>query len=221
MSPAHRQRIFVIDDHAVVRAGLIAILSSQADLTVAAEAGSVAEAGAVTAAGLQNFDVILLDIGLPDGSGWELLQSLRAHPGGAPPVLVLSSHREDEYAVQALRSGAAGFLSKESAPEALVAAVRRVANGGRYVSAEVAERLAGTVVDGNSALAPHERLTPREFTVFQRIATGRSLVAIGAELHVSPKTVTSWRARILDKLGLDNNAALTRYALAKGLITTD
>lgn len=216
MSAASRYRVLIVDDHAVVRAGLRAILHEQPDLVVVAEAASKTEAIAALAAG--PCDVAVVDLALPDGSGLELLETLRGGTDDRPPVLILSSHRDNEYAIQALRHGAAGFLSKDMAPEELAAAVRRVAAGGRYVSPEVAARLAGTVLDGDAGLEPHERLTARELEVFLRIAAGRSLVSIAEELHVSPKTVTSWRSRILDKLGLDNNAALARYALRKGLL---
>ena len=211
------RRILVVDDHAIVRAGLRAILDAHADLEVVAEAGTAADA--LQLAQEQRFDAIVLDLGLPDRSGWDLLRMLRALPEGAPPILILSSHREDEYAIQAMRHGAHGFLAKELAPEELVVAVRRVAAGERYVSASLAARLASSVLDGPSgSLDPHELLTPRELQVFLRIAAGRPLVAIGEELHVSPKTVTSWRSRILGKLGLENNADLVSYALRRGLI---
>jgi len=213
---APRRRVLIVDDHAVVRAGLRAILNEQKDLVVVAEAATKAEA--VEALAAEPCDVAVVDLALPDGSGLDLLKATRDRRGGRPPVLIMSSHRDDEYAIQALRHGAAGFLSKDMAPEELAAAVRRVAAGGRYVSPEVAARLAGTVLDGEAGLEPHERLTPREFEVFLRIAAGRSLVSIAEELHVSPKTVTSWRSRILDKLGLDNNAALARYAQRRGLL---
>ena len=216
MNATARRRVLIVDAHAVVRAGLRTILNEHPDLVVVAEAGTKAEA--LEALGAQPCDVVVVDLALPDGSGFDLLKAAQTRRASLPPVLILSSHRDDQYAIQALRHGAAGFLSKDMAADELAAAVRRVAAGGRYLSPEVAVRLAGTVLDGDSGLEPHERLTPRELEVFLRIAAGRSLVSIAEELHVSPKTVTSWRSRILEKLGLENNAALARYALLKGLL---
>jgi DNA-binding NarL/FixJ family response regulator len=215
MSPG-RSQLLIVDDHAVVRAGLMSLLNAQPDLEVAAAVGTVAEALAQIRA--RAFDLVVLDLGLPGKSGWELLKALCSAAGPNPPVLILSAQREEEYAVQALRLGAAGYLSKEAAPERLAAAVRRILAGGRYISPEVAERLAGALVAGNSALQPHERLAPREFQVLLMIGAGRALVDIADELHVSPKTVTSWRSRILEKLALATNADLVRYCLQHELI---
>lgn len=212
-----RRRLLVVDDHELVRAGLRSVLDAQPDLVVAGEAGTAAEA--LRLASAQRYDAIVLDVSLPGQSGWEVLEALRGLPGGAPPVLMLSSHREQEFALQALRHGAQGYLPKDQPAGELLAALRLVIAGKRYVGAELAARLAESVLDhADPSLEPHERLTPREFQVFLRIAEGRALVAIGEELHVSPKTVTSWRARILEKLDAKGNADLVAYALRKGLI---
>lgn len=211
-----RHPLLIVDDHAVVRVGLASLLNAQPDLEVTGAVGTVAEA----LAQLRNraFDLVILDVGLPGKSGWDLLRSLHAIAGPHPPVLILSAQREDEYAVQALRLGAAGYLSKDAAADKLVGAVRRVLGGGRYISPEVADYLASALLAGEAALQPHERLAPREFQVLLLIAAGRSLVDIARELNVSPKTVTSWRARILDKLALANNADLVRYCLEHDLL---
>lgn len=211
-----RSRILIVDDHAVVRAGLMSLLNAQPDLEVVAAAGTVDEALAQIRT--RQLDLVILDVSLPGKNGWDLLKSLRVSDGPQPPVLVLSAQREEEYAVQALRLGAAGYLSKDAAPEKLAVAVRRVLGGGRYISPEIAEHLAGALVTGESTLQPHERLAPREFQVLLMIAAGRALVDIANELSVSPKTVTSWRSRILEKLALETNADLIRYCLQRELI---
>ena len=213
---ARRSQILIVDDHAVVRAGLMSLLNVQPDLEVVAAVGSVAEAQAQLRT--RDFDLVILDVGLPEKSGWDLLKSLGASSEPHPPVLILSAQREEDYAVQALRLGAAGFLSKDAAPEKLAIAVRRVIGGGRYISPEVAEHIAGALLAGEATLQPHERLAPREFQVLLMIAAGRALVDIATELNVSPKTVTSWRSRILDKMALQSNADLTRYCLQRELI---
>ena len=213
---ARRSQVLIVDDHAVVRAGLMSLLNAQPDIEVAAAVGTVTEALEQIRA--RALDLVILDVGLPEKNGWDLLKTLHTLDGPHPPVLILSAQREEEYAVQAFRLGAAGYLSKDAPSERLVLAVRRVLGGGRYVSPEVAEHLAGALITGDSALQPHERLAPREFQVMLMIAAGRPLVDIASELNVSPKTVTSWRSRILEKLMLASNADLVRYCLQRDLI---
>jgi two-component system, NarL family, invasion response regulator UvrY len=145
-------RILVVDDHAIVRAGICAILNGHVDLQVTAEAESAPDA--IRLVGSQRFDAIVLDLNMPAGSGWEFLRSLRAGVAGATPILVLSAHSEEEYAIQALRHGAAGYLSKDRAPQELVQAVLRVAAGGRFIGEKVASRLADVVLGSESPLAP-------------------------------------------------------------------
>jgi two-component system, NarL family, invasion response regulator UvrY len=215
MSTDQRRRILIVDDHAVVRAGLTSLFEAQHDLAVAASVGSVPEALNLIATNA--FDLVMVDVGMPGKSGWDFLKELRSSQTRHPPVLILSAHSEQEYAVQALRLGAAGYLSKSAAPDELLDAVRRVLSGKRYVSADIAEHLASAVLAGDAALQPHERLAPREFQVMLMIASGRSLVDIADQLHVSPKTVTTWRSRILEKLELDSNAELVRYCLQRNL----
>lgn len=204
----------VVDDHAVVRAGIKAILNEQADISVAAEASSVDQAKDLIYK--QTFHIVVLDVALGRESGWEVLRYVRTRPVRIG-VLMLSAFREEEYAIQALKSGADGFLNKESAPDQLVTAVRRIAAGHKFASPDMVDKIARSLV-GNSA-APLETLSEREFEVMRMIAAGQSLVAIADNLHVSPKTVTTYRARVLEKLGLENNAALTRFAVDNNLLS--
>lgn len=206
-------KILIVDDHAVVREGLKSILHSAVNIDVEAEAGSVPEALAVLKD--QTFDLVLLDLTLRDQSGMELLKVVKTkYP--KLRVLILSAFGEDQYAVQALKAGADGYLNKESAAESLIAAVERVASGKKYVSPNLAEKLASSLI-GTDQL-PHEKLSDREFVVLRLIAAGNSLVAIADQLHVSTKTVTTYRSRVMEKTGFTNNADLTRYALEHGLL---
>jgi DNA-binding NarL/FixJ family response regulator len=208
--------LLVVDDHALVRAGLRALLKDDPAIEIAAEAANAREA--LQRLAEQAFDVILLDVTLPDGTGWDLLEGIRRSPARATPVLMLSAHDDREYGLLALRAGAAGYLCKSQDATVVAGAIRRVAAGGRYVSEGLAERLAGLAVDGIESCQAHERLSPRELQVLSRLAAGQSLISIATRLHVSPKTVTSWRTRLLRKLGCRSNAALTRYAVRHGLI---
>lgn len=206
--------VLVADDHAVVRLGLRSIIDDTPDLRVAAEVSTGAEVLTLTRE--RRFDVVLLDLTMPGTSGLEVLAHLRAeHP--RLPVLVLSMHAEDQYAVRVLRAGAAGYLNKESAPERLVEAIRRVAAGGRYVSPETAERLLDAVTIGSQG-PEHEALSDREFQVMRLLAGGLAVGEIADRLSLSVKTVSTYRTRVLEKLHMRTNADLTRYALANGLI---
>lgn len=207
-------RVLVADDHAVVRRGLRQILEAESDIEVVAEATNGAEAVALVRE--RAVDVALLDITMPGRSGLEVLRELR----GVRPevrVLVLSMHPEERYAVRVLKEGAAGYLTKESAPEELVSAVRKVAAGGRYIGASLAERLAGEISTQGERLA-HELLSGREYEIMCRLAAGKTVGQIAAELALGVNTVSTYRARVLQKLGLDNNAELMRYALHHQLI---
>ena len=206
--------VLVADDHAVVRLGLRSIIDDTPDLRVAAEVSTGAEVLTLTRE--RRFDVVLLDLTMPGTSGLEVLAHLRAeHP--RLPVLVLSMHAEDQYAVRVLRAGAAGYLNKESAPERLVEAIRRVAAGGRYVSPETAERLLDAVTIGSQG-PEHEALSDREFQVMRLLAGGLAVGEIADRLSRSVKTVSTYRTRVLETLHMRTNADLTRYALANGLI---
>jgi len=203
-----------VDDHAVVREGLKRILEEQDDCVVAAEASNVPEACAWLRK--RSFDLVLLDLSLPQRNGLELLKMIKKDTPRLP-VLVLSAYGEDHYAVRALKDGADGYLNKESAAESLIAAVRKVASGGKFLTATLAERLALEIGAQDNAFL-HESLSHRELSVLKLIARGNSLKSIAAQFHISAKTVTTYRARIMEKTGLASNAALTRYMLENQLL---
>jgi len=207
-------RVLVADDHAVVRHGLKQILSEEPDIQEVGEAGSVAEA--LRMGREAEWDVVILDITMPDGSGLDILRELK-HQKPQLPVLVLSVHSEDQYALRVLRSGAAGYLTKECAPQELVQAVRRVVAGGKYVGLDLAERLAEVLAGDRDAQA-HEQLSDREFQVLCLIGSGKSAGEIAQELSLSPKTVSTYRRRVLDKMHMNSNVELTRYVLEHQLI---
>jgi DNA-binding NarL/FixJ family response regulator len=207
-------KVCVIDDHAVVREGLKRIIAENPGMAVTAEAGDGHEALKV----LQSHpcDVVLLDITMPTKSGLDVLKELHAS-APALPVLVLSMHAEDQYAVRVLRAGAAGYLTKESAPAKLVQAIRKVVRGGKYVSQTLAEKLVYEL-DSDSSKAPHEALSDREYQVLCLIASGKTVTDIAEELALSVKTISTYRVRILEKLNMKNNAELTRYAIKESLV---
>jgi two-component system invasion response regulator UvrY len=206
-------RVFVADDHAVVRRGVLQILEDVPDIAVAGEAGS----GRETLCGVQatDPDVLLLDITMPEGGGLEVLAQLR-NLRPELRVLFLSMYPEKQYAIRALRAGAAGYLTKESAPEELVAAIRKAAQGGTYVSQTLAEKLAGEL-KGEAPKEPYEVLSDREYQVVRLLAAGKTIGEIAADLSLSVKTVSTYRARILEKLGLRSTAEVIRYAFEQGL----
>lgn len=207
-------RIVLVDDHAIVRRGLRGILEEQPGFRVVGEAADGAQLGAVLRE--HPADVVVLDIGLPGRSGIDIVQALaQEHP--EVRALMLSIYPEDQYGLRALRSGAAGYLNKTSAPEELVRAVETVASGRKYVSPALAQALVMNLT-GESADRPHERLSNREYQTLLAIARGKRLAEIAEELSLSPKTVSVYRARILEKLGLANNVELTHYALKQGLV---
>jgi DNA-binding NarL/FixJ family response regulator len=206
-------KVLLVDDHAVVRNGIRLMLDSVDDIEVAGEAGTAHDALLATQA--QHYDVVLVDINLPDKSGLELIKRLRAH-GAKPAVVVLSAYPEEMYALRAFKKGAAAYLNKRSSADAIIAAVRKAAAGGKYVSPEVMERFAGMI--GGEAMRGHDELSDRELEVLKHLAAGESLVRIAELLHLSPSTVTTYRARVLEKMGMKNNAELTRYALEHGLL---
>lgn len=208
-------RVLIVDDHAVVRQGIRQILADHPDIEVADEAGTEQEA--IDKARTGRCSLVLLDLSLPGRGGLEVLKQLREELPRLP-VLVLTMHPEDQYAVRTIRSGAAGYLTKQSAPEELVRAVRQVAAGRRYLTAAVAERLADQVRHDDSR-PRHEALSDREFQVLRAIAAGRTVSDIARELALSVKTVSTYRARILEKMELRNNAELTHYAFQHGLVS--
>jgi two-component system invasion response regulator UvrY len=208
-------RVAIADDHAVVRRGLRQMIADESDMAVVGEAGTSQEI--LDLARKQSCDVIVLDISMPGRNGLDILRDLRKEfPKTA--VFVLSMHPEDQYAVQAFRAGAAGYMTKESAPDELVSAIRKVVGGGRYVSAALAEKLA-LDLSTHDGRALHEGLSAREFQVLCMIAAGKSVTEIADELTLSVKTIGTYRARILEKMEMKNNAELIRYALQQRLVT--
>jgi len=207
-------RVLIADDHAVVRAGLKQILAENADVRVVAEAASGNDT--LNAVRTDHFDVIVLDMSMPGRSGLDLIRQVKQEQPQAR-VLVLSMHQEDQYAVRALKAGASGYLNKDSAPEMLVGAIRKVAAGGAFISPAIAEQLAQGVIRSDERL-PHTLLSDREFQVFQSLANGESVSAIADKLSLSVKTVSTHKTRIMQKMGMQAAADLIRYALEHGLI---
>ena len=207
-------RIIVADDHPVVREGIKRILAAAGGLEVVGEAGDAA--GALERAREMEHDLVLLDLSMPGAEGLDLLKQLRRERPKVP-VLILTVSTADQYAVRALRAGASGYLTKDNAPAELVGAIRRVVHGGRYVSPDVAEALASHLAEGNET-APHERLSDREFQVFHLIATGTPTRDIAHRLGLNIKTVSTYRARIFEKMELASPAELAAYAVRHRLI---
>jgi two-component system invasion response regulator UvrY len=206
-------RAVICDDHAIVRRGLRQILTESGSVEVIAEVGSYAELHHVLRPGAAF--VLLLDIELPGKNGMEILELVhKEYPKVS--VLMLSLYPEDQYAVRALRSGAMGYLNKNSAPEKLLEAVRQVAAGRKYISAEVSMILADRITE-SAPDAPHEGLSNREFQVLKLIASGKRLSEIADALAISPKTVSVYRARVIEKLGVANNVEISHYAVKHGL----
>jgi DNA-binding NarL/FixJ family response regulator len=213
-APHRPCNILVADDHAVVRRGLRQVIADECDGATVEEA-STGQA-ALDAVRRQDWAVVILDINLPDKNGLEVLKDLKAMRP-ALPVLILSHHAEAEYAARAFKAGAAGYLTKESASEELAAAIRKVLAGGRYVSPSFAEQLAGRLTSDLDTL-PHHALSDREHLVLCQIAQGKAVSQIADELALSVKTISTYRARLLEKLQLANNAELMRYAFDHRLV---
>ena len=207
-------RILIADDHAVVRRGLKEILAEEFHKARFGEAESGAETIQQVRQG--DWDVLILDISMPDRGGLEVLKDVKAIRPKLP-VLVLSVHPEDQYAVRTLKAGAAGYLTKETAPDKLVEAVNKAVSGGQYVSVSLGERLADDVRKGRDGL-PHEGLSDREYEVVCMIASGKLVSEIADELSLSVKTVSTYRTRALEKMGIKSNAALMRYAIDHKLV---
>jgi two-component system, NarL family, invasion response regulator UvrY len=208
-------RILIADDHAIVREGLKQILADTKDMIAAGEAGNGLDA--VQLARRADADVLLLDISMPDKSGIDVLKQIRKeNPRMA--VLMLSMHREDQYAIRSLKAGAAGYLNKQSAPAELVGAIRLVASGRKYISPALAQELANQVGDENRETPPHETLSDREYQTLVMIASGKTVGDIAAELALSVKTISMYRSRLLQKMRLRHNAELTHYAIKNHLV---
>ena len=207
-------RIAIVDDHAMVRAGLRQFFADQADFQVVAEAASGREAMDIVRQG--EVDVVLLDIAMPGQNGVDTLAAIRAREPTLP-VLILSGHAESHYAATLLRLGASGYLNKDCDPEELVKAVRTVARGRKYITATMAERLAEGLASGDERPA-HEQLSERELQVFLRLAKGETIGQLALSLSLSVKTVSTYRSRVMEKMALASNSDLTSYALKHGLI---
>lgn len=207
-------RVLIADDHAIIRQGLKQILSDTDDMEVSGEAdGGIPAIQLIRA---QPYDVVLLDVSMPDRNGIDTLKQIKKEMPKLP-VLMLSMHPEEQYAIRALRAGAAGYLSKQGAPEQLVTAIRQVASGKKYLSAAVAEELANAIGD-DLERPPHEKLSDREYQTLCMISSGKTLTQIAEQLNLSVKTVSVYRARLLEKMKLRNNAELTHYGLKHGLV---
>jgi DNA-binding NarL/FixJ family response regulator len=210
---AKAYRILIADDHAVVRRGVMELLREEFPTAHFAEAASATET--LEHCRVQCWDLVLLDITMPGRTGLDILRDLRlCCPEMA--VLVQSMHAEDQFASRMLKAGAAGYVTKQTMPQELVRAARKVLSGGRYVSEGFAEKLASTL--GELDKPAHESLSDREFQVLQKLAAGRSIKEIASELSLSIKTVSTYRTRLLEKLGFGSNAELARYAMQQGLV---
>jgi DNA-binding NarL/FixJ family response regulator len=207
-------RIVIADDHAILRQGVRQILLTQIDMDVVGEAANYCEV--MQRVRQQDCDVLILDIAMPGKNGIDTLKQVKSEFPKLP-VLVLSMYPEDQYAIRALKAGASGYLTKMTAADQLVQAIRQISNGRRYITSELAESLANNIT-GNHDVPPHELLSDREFQTLQQIASGKTLADIGDEFAVSPKTISVYRARLLAKLNLATNADLTRYALEHHLV---
>ena len=207
-------KILIADDHSIVRNGLIALLQAEfknADITEISNGGD-----AVDKARHETWDIILMDISMPGRNGIEALKQMRAD-GVKAPILILSMQPEDQYAIRALKAGASGFVNKDSATEELIMAVRKVLTGKKYISDAVSEKIATSFIDMDGRLA-HEALSDREMQVLQLMASGKTLSEVAVEISLSVNTISTYRSRILEKLSLNNNSELTRYALDNKLV---
>ncbi|HMP82425.1 MAG TPA: response regulator transcription factor [Verrucomicrobiota bacterium] len=207
-------KVLIADDHAIVRKGLRQILADTPDIIVEGEATHGVEV--LERLDERPWDVLVLDISMPGRSGLEVLKDIKKLKPRMP-VLVLSMHAEEQFATRTLKAGASGYLNKESAPEELVKAIRKVHAGGKYVSAAQSERMVGELT-GDVSKAPHERLSDREFEILCLIASGRTPTQIAKQLSLSVKTVSTYRSRLLEKMGLSTNAQITHYAIKNGLV---
>lgn len=207
-------RVLVVDDHAVVRRGVRELLADAFPDCEVVEAATGEDAVRTFAEG--TWHLVVLDLAMPGRGGLDALKGFQGHQPEVP-VLVLSAHAEDQYAVRALRAGARGYVTKQSAPDEVVIAARKLIAGMPYVSASLAEHLAAMLTRAPDR-PPHETLSDREMQVFRMLASGKSVKEIGAELELSDKTISTYRARVLDKMNLRSNAELMRYALRLGLV---
>ena len=207
-------KILIADDHPIVRAGFKQVISDMPDMLVADEAGNGQEV--LNLIGKKDYDLVLLDISMPGRSGLEILKDLKSEKPKLP-VLILSIYPEEQYAIRALRAGASGYMTKASAPNELILAIRKISEGGKYISASLAEKLA-YYLDGDATKPPHETLSDREYQVMLMIASGKTVTEIANELCLSVKTISTYRTHILEKMRMKNNAEMTLYALQNKLV---
>jgi len=207
-------KILIADDHAVVREGVKYILSEIQDIKVAGEAGNGQEA--LEKIGKNDYDLILLDIAMPGRDGLEILKDIKVLKPKLP-VMILSMFPEEQYALRALKSGASGYLTKDSIPDELIKAVRKILNGGKYVSSSFSDKLLFSL-DSDADRPLHDALSDREYQVLRLIASGKTIRDIADEMSLSVKTVSTYRSRILEKMDMKNNAELTHYAIKRRLV---
>jgi len=209
------KKILLVDDHGIVRSGLRSLIDLESDMRVAGEAASGSEA--LQKVRKEQFDIVVLDISMPDKNGVDTLHDLKRI---APelPVLILSGYSEHQYALNLIRSGCKGYLSKDSDPDEIVKAIRTICNGRLYISAALAELMATELTQPSGKML-HETLSDREFQVFFKLASGKSVTEIGEELFISVKTVSTYRTRIMEKMNLKTNADLTYYAIKNELVS--
>ncbi|MDY0329178.1 MAG: response regulator transcription factor [Thiomonas sp.] len=207
-------RVLIIDDHALLGESLARFLGSSGMQAI--WRGDLGQA--MQSIRDQSWSVVLLDVSMPQGSGLDLLKRIK-HMHPELPVLMLSMHPEQQFALRALRGGAAGYLTKGCSPDVLVEAIHKVVQGGRYLTPGVAEHLANYMNEGEAAEIPHARLTDREMQVFMRLVEGKSVNQVAEELHISCKTVSTHKTRLMHKLALDNDADLVRYAMHQGIVS--
>jgi len=207
-------RIVIADDHEIVRAGLKQIISDDEDMEVLGESNN--GENLIELVKKHDYDVVLLDLKMQGISGIDVIKHIKALKPDLP-IIVLSMHAEDQYAVRTIKAGASGYITKETAAENLITAVRRVVGGGKYISPTLAETLADSIAGGGGDL-PHEKLADREFQVMCMIASGKTVTEIGAELFLSVKTISTYRQRILEKMNMKNNSELTHYAIKNNLL---
>jgi DNA-binding NarL/FixJ family response regulator len=207
-------KILLVDDHTIVRKGIRQLLDDISDIQVAGEAKNAEEM--FNMLNERDYNIVVLDISLPGRSGVDALKQLKTIKPNLP-VLILSMHPESQYALRVMKSGASGYLTKESAPEELINAIRKINKGKKYISANLAEELAN-FLNGSSSKLPHHKLTDREYEVMIKIAEGKSLTDIANHLSLSVKTISTYRSRILSKMNLSSNSALIKYAMENELL---
>ena len=207
-------KIIIADDHPIVRAGMKQIIGEASDLMVVDEAGDGHKL--LSKIRVKNFDVVILDITMPHMNGLDVLKQLKIEKPKLP-VIILSIHSEDQYALRVLKAGASGYVTKASAPDELINAIRKVCRGRKYISPSIAEKLAFNL-DANFEEMPHEALSDREYQVLCMLASGKTVTEIAVELALSAKTVSTYRSRILEKMDMKNSAELMHYAIQNQLV---